>query len=73
MKNQAFFHLRIFTGILFFTLLLFGSCVSKKLNPNEFSADIIIYGGTSAAITAAVEAVRSGKSVLVVSPDTHLG
>jgi hypothetical protein len=40
---------------------------------NNYSADIIIYGGTSAAVTAAVEAVQSGKTVLVVSPDTHLG
>ena len=39
----------------------------------ELSADIIIYGGTSAAIIAAVEAKKSGKSVLVVSPDIHLG
>ncbi len=35
--------------------------------------DIVIYGGTSAAVTAAVEARKSGKSVIVVSPDTHLG
>jgi len=40
---------------------------------NKYSADLIIYGGTSAAVTAAVEAVQSGKTVLVVSPDTHLG
>jgi arylsulfatase A-like enzyme len=39
----------------------------------EREADIIIYGGTSAAITAAVQAKRMGKSVIVVSPDTHLG
>ena len=43
----------------------------KPVNINE--ADIIIYGGTSAAISAAVEAKRSGKSVIVVSPDVHLG
>lgn len=36
-------------------------------------ADIVIYGGTSAAVTAAVQAVRLKKSVIVVSPDTHLG
>lgn len=36
-------------------------------------ADIVIYGGTSAAITAAVQAARLKKSVIVVSPDTHLG
>ena len=38
-----------------------------------YTADIIIYGGTSAAIIAAVEVVKSGKTVLIVSPDQHLG
>ncbi|HWK56837.1 MAG TPA: FAD-dependent oxidoreductase [Parapedobacter sp.] len=36
-------------------------------------ADVIVYGGTSAAITAAVQLKKSGKSVIVVSPDKHLG
>src|SRR5690606_11331564 len=40
---------------------------------HEYRADVIIYGGTSAAITAAVQAKKSGKSVIIVSPDTHLG
>ena len=62
----------LFVFLLAFALLITG-CGNMRQNPNEFSADIIIYGGTSAAITAAVEAVHSGKSVLVVSPDTHLG
>jgi hypothetical protein len=38
-----------------------------------YDADIIIYGGTSAAIIAAVEVVKSGKTVLIVSPEQHLG
>ena len=38
-----------------------------------YSADIIVYGGTSAAVTAAVQATRMAKSVIIVSPDTHLG
>ncbi|MGN7986154.1 FAD-dependent oxidoreductase [Pedobacter sp. 22226] len=38
-----------------------------------YQADIIVYGGTSAGIIAAVQASRSGKSVIVVSPDKHLG
>jgi hypothetical protein len=37
------------------------------------TADVIIYGGTSAAISAAVQATRMGKSVLIVCPDKHLG
>jgi hypothetical protein len=36
-------------------------------------ADIIIYGGTSAGIIAAVQAKILGKSVILVSPDTRLG
>lgn len=40
---------------------------------NSFKADIIIYGGTSAAVISAVEVARSGKSVIIVSPDKHLG
>jgi hypothetical protein len=38
-----------------------------------YEADVVVYGGTSAAITAAVEIAQSGKSVIVVSPDQHLG
>lgn len=36
-------------------------------------ADVIIYGGTSAAVIAAVQVKKMGKTVIVVSPDTHLG
>lgn len=35
--------------------------------------DVVIYGGTSAAVTAAVQAKRMGKSVVIVCPDQHLG
>jgi hypothetical protein len=37
------------------------------------SRDVVIYGGSSAAVIAAVQAKRMGKSVVVVSPDEHLG
>ena len=36
-------------------------------------ADVIVYGGTSAAVMAAVQVRRMGKSVIIVSPDKHLG
>ncbi len=45
---------------------------SGTLHAQE-SADIVIYGGTSAAIAAAVQAKKMGASVIVVSPDKHLG
>ena len=45
----------------------------QKNAEGVFSADVVIYGGTSAAVTAAVQVHRMGLSVIVVSPDTHLG
>jgi len=39
----------------------------------EHVADVVVYGGTSSAVAAAVQVARMGKSVVVVSPDTHLG
>lgn len=35
--------------------------------------DIVIYGGTSAGVIAAVQAKQLGKSVIIVGPDKHLG
>ncbi len=36
-------------------------------------ADIVIYGGTSGGVAAAVAAAREGKSVLLLEPERHLG
>ncbi len=35
--------------------------------------DICVYGGTSSGVAAAVQAARMGKSVVLVTPDKHLG
>ena len=35
--------------------------------------DVVVYGGTAAGVTAAVQAKRMGKSVILVCPDRHLG
>ncbi|MBX2840369.1 MAG: FAD-dependent oxidoreductase [Flammeovirgaceae bacterium] len=66
--------------LLFACLLYFSACtnqnqeeVNQEQKIESYSANIIIYGGTSAAVTAAVEAKKAGKSVLIVSPDIHLG
>lgn len=40
---------------------------------DPYRAEVIIYGGTSSAVISAVEVARSGKSVIIVSPDKHLG
>ena len=37
------------------------------------SYDLVIYGGTSGAVAAAVQAKKMGKTAVIVSPDKHLG
>ncbi len=61
--------------ILIVIFLAFSNCATDKKEQSEqvHEADMIIYGGTSAAVTAAVQAKKLGKSVIVVSPDKHLG
>src|SRR2546429_4982672 len=39
----------------------------------EHQYDIVIYGGTSGGISAAVQAARMGKSVVLIEPGKHLG
>lgn len=53
--------------------IMFWGCQSNQKKGNEFSADVIVYGGTSSAVIAAVEVVQSGKTAIIVSPDKHLG
>ncbi|HEY6167548.1 MAG TPA: FAD-dependent oxidoreductase [Verrucomicrobiae bacterium] len=45
--------------------------LSQPLFAAEY--DVVIYGGTCAGVIAAVQAKKLGKSVVVVSPDKHLG
>lgn len=52
--------------------LLPTACVHRKA-VQEFERDIVVYGGTSAGVIAAVQASRMGKSVVIVCPDQHLG
>ncbi|HUS36248.1 MAG TPA: FAD-dependent oxidoreductase, partial [Verrucomicrobiae bacterium] len=47
--------------------------VFSNLSSLAQTFDVVIYGGTSAAVIAAVQARKMGKSVVVVSPDKHLG
>lgn len=35
--------------------------------------DVVVYGGTSAGVIAAVQTARMGRSVILVCPDRHLG
>ncbi|HLT71207.1 MAG TPA: FAD-dependent oxidoreductase, partial [Cyclobacteriaceae bacterium] len=63
---------RIVFVLLFAALTQCAPPASDEQAP-AYSADIIIYGGTAAAVTAAIQSRKMGKSVIVVSPDKHLG
>ncbi len=62
--------IKAFSFGLYF-LLLTSAVIARGASPVE--SDICIYGGTSAAVTAAVQAARMGKSVVIVMPEKHLG
>jgi hypothetical protein len=49
---------------------LFLSCAE---NQNHTDTDILVYGATSGGITAAIQAARMGKSVLLIEPSNHVG
>ncbi|RYD33633.1 MAG: FAD-dependent oxidoreductase, partial [Verrucomicrobiaceae bacterium] len=55
-----------FSALLF--TLLHGAL---SAHPDEF--EIVVYGGTSGGITAAIQAAKMGKKVALVSPTAHLG
>ena len=55
--------------LVFLLLLPVSPVESQSVNQH----DLVIYGGTAAAVTAAVQAKLMGKSVIIVSPDMHLG
>jgi hypothetical protein len=56
-----------------FSLLILLAFLHVSVVQAAESYDIVIYGGTASAVTAAVQAKKMGKSVIVVSPDKHLG
>ena len=56
-------------ALLFIILLFFRSASAQE--PQSF--DVVVYGGTSAGVIAAVQAKAMGRSVVLVGPDVHLG
>ncbi|WP_425399968.1 FAD-dependent oxidoreductase [Aeoliella sp.] len=55
-------------AVILLALLL---CPTNSAQADEF--DVVVYGGTSAGVTAAVQAARMGKTVALVCPENHLG
>lgn len=58
------------TLTLFFTFLGLTSFQPQK---TKFSYDVVIYGGTAAGVTAAIQLAKMGKSVALLEPTKHIG
>jgi hypothetical protein len=59
--------------LLTYLMLLSALYVPNPLRAAEREYDLVIYGGTPGGITAAVQAVGSGKTVVLIEPGRHLG
>ena len=54
-------------------LYFVGLLLCLQLTAQSDKYDIVIYGGTSAGITAAIQASRMGKSVVLIEPTSRIG
>ena len=61
----------LFSCGLFLTSLLLSSFADIPNAQRRY--DVVIYGGTSAGVAAAIQASRMGKSVVLIEPTTRLG
>jgi hypothetical protein len=59
---------KIILSLVVFTNFLF---ITKTESRNSY--DIVIYGGTSAGIAAAIQSSRMGKTVLLIEPTNRIG
>jgi hypothetical protein len=66
MKPITSFKLSLFTAA---TLVIF----SGRLSAADHKADVVVYGDASGGVTAAAQAGKMGKSVILVSQYGHLG
>ncbi len=66
--------LRLITGMRSRLFSLTALALAASLTSSRaVDYDVVIYGGTCAAVVAAVQVKKMGKTVVVVSPDRHLG
>lgn len=59
-------HFPFSTALILILSLTLGACAARR-------HDLVIYGGTSAGITAAIQAAKMNRSVIIVEPTNHLG
>ncbi|WP_439481374.1 FAD-dependent oxidoreductase [Cyclobacterium plantarum] len=60
-----------FLPIILCTILCI--CPTSKVFSQHSQYDLVVYGGTSAGVTAALQAARMGKKVVLIEPGQRLG
>ena len=58
-------------ALLVFTAIWIPGCNMADVQENQF--DIVIYGGTSSGVAAAIQSSRMGKTVILIEPTSRLG
>lgn len=53
--------------------IFLGLIVAAGVQLRAADYDVVVYGGTSAGVIAAVQAKKMGKTAVIVGPDKHLG
>jgi hypothetical protein len=59
--------------LTFIATIVAASATFAQGNSVATTSDVVVYGGTSGGVIAAVQAKRMGHSVVIVCPDKHLG
>jgi hypothetical protein len=57
----------------FLLTLLFCISCANRTSDSQPDYDVVIYGGTSAGIAAAIQSARMGKTVLLIEPSQRIG
>lgn len=58
---------------ILFLLMTGLTTAAYGFNPFNPVYDVVVYGGSSAGVIAAVQAARMGKSVVLIEPSNHIG
>ena len=58
-------------ALLVFSAIWIPGCNQSDVHENKF--DIVIYGGTSSGVAAAIQSSRMGKTVILIEPTSRLG
>jgi flavin-dependent dehydrogenase len=60
-------------SLAFILTLIFSSTIQMDAQSQNIDYDIVIYGGTSAGIAAAIQSSRMGKSVIMIEQSSRIG